>query len=170
MVARDSAHVPVGELAPRPDHDDAAELPYVALNASLARAAAQRAQGVERQARGEGLHPASPQTGGPIRTKLGIDEQGRVEAVVLSEGLGEVHRPVSHHDQLGSVRSNLVHAFAQLRDLLAAEESAEVTDEDENHRSLLPQRPEAHLLAAPVRELDTREPCRQSHRSSSSIP
>jgi hypothetical protein len=47
MVPRHLAHVAVGELAPGPNHEDAAQLPDVPLDTSLARSAAQGTQGVE---------------------------------------------------------------------------------------------------------------------------
>jgi hypothetical protein len=59
-------------------------------------------------------------------------------------------------------------AVAQLRDLLTAEQSAEVTDEDKNHRSIPPERSEAYRLTPPVRQLDARELGGHSHRESSS--
>ena len=142
VVPRLAAHVAIGQLPVRPDHEDAAELPGVSLDRALARAGAQCAERVPRQARRQDLDATAPQPGRAIGAQLGIHEQRAVELEVLAKGCGKVRRPVSDDDQLGSASANLVDPVAQLRDLLAAEQSAEVADEDEHDRSLPPERAE----------------------------
>jgi len=66
--------------------------------------------------------------------------------------------------ELRAARADLVEVVAQLRDLLAAEQSAEVADEDEHDRALLPERSESHPLPPPIGELDARELARAAHR------
>jgi hypothetical protein len=71
--------------------------------------------------------------------------------MILSKSCGKSGRSVSYDDQFGTSSAYGVDPVAQLRDLLAAEQSAEVADEDQNDRALLPERAEPQSLAAPVR-------------------
>ena len=89
-------------------------------------------------------------------------------------GRGDVHDAAqvdrrADHDQFGSPRVDLRDLVAQLRDLLTAEQSAEVSDEDEDDRLLRPKGAEPYSLSPPVGELDACELGGYSHRESSSI-
>ena len=45
---------------------------------------------------------------------------------------------IANHDQLSPVGANLIDDVTQLRDLLAAENSAKMPDKRQYHRSVLP--------------------------------
>ena len=93
---------------------------------------------MQRNARREQLDAAAPQPGCSIRAQPRIDEQRTVEAHVFSERGGEVLRAVPDHHQLCTACADLGEVVSQLRDLLAAEPSAEVADEDQPDRSRRP--------------------------------
>ena len=54
--------------------------------------------------------------------------------------------------------SELLFKGAQLRDMLAAEDSAVMTQKDDHSRTARPQRAEPHLLAGRIRQSDSRQP------------
>lgn len=90
------------------------------------------------------LYATAPKSRGTIRTKLRIHEDRAVEREVLPERGCKVRRAVADDDQLRSSSPNLVDAVAQLRDLLPAEQSAEMADEDQDDRPVLPERSESY--------------------------
>ena len=163
MVAGLAAGVAVEQRAIRADHEDSAELPGIALHLGLAEAAAQRAHGVERQPRREELDAATAQARRTIGAQLGIHEQRTVQREVLTEGRREVSAAVSDDHELGAPGADVFDPVAQLRDLLAAEQSAEVADEDEDDRAVLPEIAESLPAPPPVGELDAGELGCQSH-------
>ena len=67
----------------------------------------------------------------------GIGEDGRVHVEVLDEPPSLFRGPVADDHQLSASAVNAGDVFAQLRDLLFAEQSAEVPYEREQHRSLI---------------------------------
>jgi hypothetical protein len=66
--------------------------------------------------------------------------------------------------QGGAGRSKLRFVLAQLRDVLAAEDSAIVPEEDDDRRLLRPQEAEPDLPAFRVREADRGQSLRQVQR------
>jgi hypothetical protein len=138
----------------RPDHEDATELPGVALDPLLSVPLPESAERIEGQPRGEDLDPPASQPSGPICAQLGIDEQGPVDVHFIAETLGEQTCTVADDHELGSKTPDLRKLFAQLRDLLAAEDSTEVSDEDQHHRPLFPERSEADLMSVDIFEDD----------------
>jgi hypothetical protein len=68
-----------------------------------------------------------------------------------------VRGAVADHHDLGAGGADLVPAVAQLRDLLAAEQSAEVADEHEHDRALAPQIAQPNRALVCVAELDSGE-------------
>jgi len=89
---------------------------------------------MERQARRQHLDASAAQSGGAIRTPLRVHQQRHVgrKLQVFTEGGGKMSRPVPDQDQLATAPADLVLFVAQLRDLLAAEESAEVAQEHQH--------------------------------------
>ncbi len=65
---------------------------------------------------------------------------------------------VPDHHELGTPRVNLRQRVAQLRDLLAAKDSAEVSDECEHDRTLAPQGTESHAATGGIEQLQAGEP------------
>jgi hypothetical protein len=59
--------------------------------------------------------------------------------MILSKGFGKAGCSISHDDQLGSPSAYGADPVAQLRDLLAAEQSAEVANEHQYDRALSPE-------------------------------
>ena len=58
---------------------------------------------------------------------------------------------VADDDQFGATAANLGKRVTQLRDLLAAEDSAKVADEGEDDRLLVPQVTQAHGLSVRIK-------------------
>jgi hypothetical protein len=154
VIARFAAAMLVEQHSSRPDHEDATELPGVALDPLLSVSLPESADRIERQPWGQDLDPPASQPSGPIRAQLGIDEQGTVDAHFIAEPLGEETCTVADDHELGSKTPDLRKLVAQLRDLLAAEDSTEVSDEDQHHRPLFPERLEADLMAVDIFEYD----------------
>jgi hypothetical protein len=164
VIPRLPAHVSIGQVPVAPDHEHASELPGVSLDRALARSSAERPKRVPRQAWRESLDATAPEASRAIGPQLGVHEQRAVELVVLPEGGGEVRGSVSHDDEFRAAAANPVDPVAQLRDLLTAEQSAEVSDEDEDDRLVFPQGAQADGLPRPVAQFDSREPSREPRR------
>ncbi len=165
MVSRLAARVAIHDVSPGSDHENAAELPGIALNTGLSRTRAERTKGIEWKSRREYLDPTAPQARGAIRAELGIHQDRTVELEVLAERCGKVLGSVPDDDELGTPSANLVDPVAQLRDLLTTEQSAEVADEHQDDRPLLPERFQTYTRSLPIRELDPGELCRSAHRT-----
>ncbi len=85
-----------------------------------------------------------------VSPPLVVDQQRESDAGVLLErpcitGIAEPDR-----GEPGSGPDDLFFVVTQLRDMLAAEDSTVVTEEDQNSRPLLPQRTESDLLTVRV--------------------
>ena len=97
------------------------------------------------------------QAGGAIRLPLLVDQEREGDAGFLAEEAGIL--PVTEPD--GSETRSLflegLLVLAQLRDVLAAEDSAIVAEEDQDRRALSPQRAEPERAAFRVGQDDTRE-------------
>ena len=156
--------MPVEDLAPGCDDERAAELEDVLLGGRTALAAAReealdpaddllRSGDVEKFAareldRAMGLAPA-------------IDEEGERDVLLLLEVGG--HRGQAHSDG-GDVRAlELLVPVTQLRDVLAAERSAVVTEPDEDGGPVLPEGAEPDLTILMVDEDDVLEGGRSLH-------
>jgi hypothetical protein len=89
---------------------------------------------------------STSKTGSTIGMKIRIDEQQALDLELFTEILGEISIPVANDDDFDAERSPRLNRVAQLRNLLTAEESTEVAQEDEDDRSILPQVAEANGL------------------------
>jgi hypothetical protein len=83
-----------------------------------------------------------------------IDQQRKCYARFVAKHAGIVHIAQPDRDQAGAQLLKLAFAGAQLRDVLAAEDSAVVPQEDHNGTALLPKRTEADFAAAGFRQHD----------------
>jgi hypothetical protein len=164
VVSRIAAHVAIRHLSTRPNDEDRAELPDVSPHTGRPKTRAQRAQRLEGQGRGEHLDSAAAKTRGAIGAQLRIHQQWAVEFEIVAKSGCEIRGAIADDDEFDSARSNFFDPVAQLRDLLAAEESTEVADEDEDDRLLLPERTQGLGFARRVGKLDLRQPVRISHR------
>jgi hypothetical protein len=90
---------------------------------------------------------------------FGIDQQRERDAGLLAKQAGIVQVAQSDGSQRGSGLLELVFVFAQLRDMLAAEDSAIVSQEDKYGGLSLPQQAEAHLAAARFGQDQIRQTC-----------
>ena len=88
------------------------------------------------------------QSGGFVSGSFGIDQQWKGDAGLLAKQAGIVQVAQSDGSQRGSSLLELGFVFAQLRDMLAAEDSTVVPQEDNHGGLVLPQRAEAQLAAA----------------------
>jgi len=98
------------------------------------------------------------QAGGLVGGPAGIDQQRKRDAGLLAKPQGIVHVAEPDRRQRSSRCPELLFVPAQLRDMLATEDSAVVPQEDHDRRVLLPQRAEADGAAAGLRQHDLREP------------
>jgi hypothetical protein len=94
---------------------------------------------------------------GLVSGPLGIDQQRKRDAGLLAKQAGVSHVAQADGSQRGSGLFELVLVLAQLRDMLAAEDSAVVAQEDNYGGIPLPQRAEADFTAARFGQHDIRE-------------
>ena len=163
MIASIGAYVPIAARAVWSEDEHTSQLPRITLHTALSKSLAQRSQGGERQPRGEDLDTAPPKSGRTIGAELRIDQDGAVEPLVLAERCREVRGAVPDDDELGPSGVDVIQSVAQLRDLLTAEQSAEVSDEGEHDRAVRPERAQPHRSPLPVVELEVGEPRRNPH-------
>ena len=134
------------QIAPRCQHEHTAELPWVTQHSTGARSFAQRAKGISDQLWGSNLAMSTSKAGRAISMEVRINEQQALDLEFLSEILCEISVPVADDDDFDTERSPRLNRVTQLRNLLTAEESTEVAQEDEDDRSILPQVAEANGL------------------------
>jgi hypothetical protein len=91
--------------------------------------------------------------GGP----LGIHQQRERDTGLLAKQAGVIQVAQSNRRQLGPGLLKLVFVLAQLRDMLAAEDSAIVPQEDNYGGTSLPQRAELDIAAASFRQHNIRQ-------------
>jgi hypothetical protein len=84
-----------------------------------------------------------------------IDEERKLDAGFLTEKLGIAGVAQSDDSKMSAFLLELGFKFAQLRDVLSAEDSTVMAKEDHYGRSTLPQGAEARWLAIGVRECDS---------------
>ena len=93
--------------------------------------------------------------GGP----LGINEQWEGYAGFLAKHAGVVHVAESNRRQRSARLLKRILVLAQLRDMLAAEDSPVVPEEDHDRGVPLPQRTEPNFQTAGFRKHDVCQPC-----------
>ena len=86
-----------------------------------------------------------------------VGEDGRRHAVVLNEPLRLLGRAVAENDQFAASCVDTGDVVTQLRDLLLAEDSAEVADHREEDGLALPERAQADLRTSGVENLNIAE-------------
>ena len=104
---------------------------------------------------------AEPEAGGPVGLALRVDEQREGDPGLLAERAGVRGVPEADRRQAGAPRPELGLVVAQLRDVLPAEDSAVVPEEDDDGRRVGPERAQADRLAVRVRQDDGREARRE---------
>ena len=139
MIARALADVLIDRLPVRPDHDGAALLPGVALNGALAVAAGQRTDGIEDRGRSQRRGEATLHGEGGEGATTRVDVQRKRDMLLGLEGPGLLGLAGRDHRDADADSFKLGGDAAQLGDLLSAEHSAEVTDEDEQGGAIAPE-------------------------------
>jgi hypothetical protein len=158
MISGLPADVAVAEFPPRPNNEDPAELPRIALNTRLACARAKGPNRVEGELRRQGFQAPSSQACGPEGKKFGVDQNRTIELKVLSESIGKILTPRTHDHEFGFPTTNILNLVAQLRDLLPAEDSAEMANKGEYSGPHLPIGFQDARIALPIREFYPADP------------
>ena len=101
-----------------------------------------------------------------------IDQQWKSDLRVLAEvpGVRDVAKP--HRHQTGAFLTKILFVFAQLRDVLAAENSTVVAKKNNHRRSLRPKRAKARGMAIDVGQRDPRQSAAEGlcHAAHSQVP
>ena len=88
---------------------------------------------------------------------LGIDQKWEDDSSVLAKDLGIVCVAQTDGRQPSALSAERLFVAAQLRDVLAAEDSSVVAKEDDHRRLVVPERAEPDGLSGRVRQDDSRE-------------
>jgi hypothetical protein len=97
------------------------------------------------------------ESGGTVGAAFLVDQQGKRDAGFLAEDARIITISQSDGGQVGSLVSEGLLAFAQLRDVLAAENSSIVPKEDDYGRRQGPKRAESNFAAVGIGEHDLRQ-------------
>jgi hypothetical protein len=97
------------------------------------------------------------QANGLVGFAFVVDQQWELDSGFFTEESGVAGIAQSNSSQAGAFPLELFFEFAQLRDMLSAEDSTVVAKKDQYGRSALPQRTEARRLAVEIRERDCRQ-------------
>jgi hypothetical protein len=154
MISSRLAAVGVVNLIARTDDNNAAELPRISLDSPLSKATAVGIEALREDGKREVSREAPSELACPVGVEARVDEQreGEVKFLLKHPGLGGC--TVSDDEELCPPTPDLNTYAAQLRDLLAAEDSAEVANKDENRRPLIPELPQSPRLSIEVLNLD----------------
>ena len=158
--------VGVVERVSRTDDDDAAELPRVPLDLPLPEPTTEGPKAVREDGGAEESHDSASELSRPVGVKAGVDKQGKRNFELLPELTRLLGRSVPDNVESCTQSLDLLPYAAQLRDLLAAEDSTEVTNEDEYGRPLGPELPQESRLAIEVLNLDVSEVSDPFHEGS----
>jgi hypothetical protein len=109
---------------------------------------------VERHSWGEDFDPSSSKAGGTVAPQFGIDEDRSIDAEILAKCPCELGTAVADNPQVGTEISDLLYRVTQLRDLLTAEDSTKVSNEEEDRRFLRPGLSECDCASIEVVDLD----------------
>ncbi len=97
------------------------------------------------------------QTGRAIGPPFGIHQQRKLDAGLLAEEGGVVRVAQTNSRQLGAARLEFRCVFAQLRDVLPAENSSVVPQENDHGGARFPQASETNRRARGVGQFNVRE-------------
>jgi hypothetical protein len=97
------------------------------------------------------------QSHSPVGGSLGIDQKRKCNTGFVAEQPGIVHIAQTDRDQSRAGLLELALVLAQLRDVLATDDSAVMPQEDDNGRILFPERAESDFTAVSFRQYDIRQ-------------
>jgi hypothetical protein len=86
-----------------------------------------------------------------IGLALVIDQKRELDAGFFAEEFGVAHIAQANHREMGALPLELFFEFAQLRDMLSAEDSTVVAEEDQHGGAALPQRTQARGISVDIR-------------------
>lgn len=112
----------------------------------------ERPQPVAQASRRERSQGAASESGRPVGLERRVHQQVQSRPALRLEVAGVGGRPVAHNPERRAPIPDRILRVAQLRDLLPAEQSAEVADEDHHRRAVPPAGVQPRLR--PVRSLD----------------
>jgi hypothetical protein len=95
------------------------------------------------------------QADGFVGLALVVDKQGKIDFGFLAEEAGIFLVAQADHGDTCALLSKRCCEFAQLRDMLAAENSTIMAQKDQHRRPFLPQGAKARCIAVRIRERDT---------------
>ena len=98
-----------------------------------------------------------PQARGAIRKPLLVDQERKSDAGFVAKKTGIIPIAEADSGERGSLFAERWFMFAQLRDVLAAENSPIVPEEHNHGRLTLPQRAKPEIAAVRVRQDDVRQ-------------
>lgn len=130
----------VGEahVAPGVKDEDAALLPGISLGCPLSVSPAPSAKATLQDTQSDDCLEAAPQARRGEGFELGIEEQGKLDGPLFSKVASLLAATAADGHQARPSGANLGLDAAQLRDLLTAEQSAEMTQEDKHQGPLTP--------------------------------
>jgi hypothetical protein len=102
---------------------------------------------------------AVQQAHGAIGVPLGIDQKWEGDSSLLAKNLSVVGVAEADGGQPGAFIAERLFVAAQLRDVLAAEDSSVVAEEDDHSGAVGPERAEAHKPPGGIGQDDFRELC-----------
>lgn len=97
------------------------------------------------------------QSGGAIGLAIGVNEQRKSDAGLFAEEAGVMGVAESDGGEGGAALAEARFEFAQLRDVLSAEDSTVVSQEDDHRRSCRPERAQLDGVSVGVRQDEWRE-------------
>jgi len=164
VVARFLAALLVDGLPLRRYEEDASQLPGVTLDPGRPEAPANRPPDMAEGAARHCFRQPSAQASGLIGPHLRIDPQLEWDPFSVPNSLGVARLTGADHDQPDSTLLDVGKRVAQLGDLLAAEQSAEMPDEDEQGRHFGPRMAERDRASVIVQQLYASQPlCEAIH-------
>jgi len=163
MITRLARPVGEAEIAPGRDDENATELPWIPFDTRLSRTFFVGTESVHNEPRRSDLRSAPPESGCAIGREFGVDEECSFDLELLSKRFCKHSVSVANDDDVDSLTLPATDGVTQLRDLLTAENSTEVAQEDQDGGLGLPIGAESDLVAGrAVLEFDRRESIRDS--------
>ena len=94
--------------------------------------------------------------------ELLVNQEWESDSGIFAKRPGVVHTAESDGGNVRAFFSKLLFVFAQLRDVLATEDSTPVAQKNQNYRSRRPEGAQRNLLALRVRQNDSGKPAAES--------
>ena len=99
-----------------------------------------------------------------VRSPVGVNQQWEGNAGLFAKQARIIHVAQPDRGQRGASLFEFALVLAQLRDMLAAEDSSVMAQKDHNRRTVLPQRTESHFAPSGLRQDKVRQLCAEGFR------